>query len=148
VGAHRCGPNLHRWAWGRYDGDRRERRASRAAAVAAFEQLQRETHFELQDTLVKTFQSAARSAAARKTHPSETRAALDEYHANAHRAAVLESRVADSDIRTLVAAAIESSNSLAHASAAKIQEANDTAADALEEAILELGTLISKPPSA
>jgi hypothetical protein len=137
--------------WSRYDGDRRERRARHAAAVAAFEQLQRETHLEVQDTLTKTFHGAARAAAARQAHPSEalqTRAALDEFHIAAQRAVVLESRLADSGIRELVGAAIESSNALAHASGTKLQEATDRAASALEEAILELGTLIGQPPRA
>lgn len=128
---------------GMVDGDRRERRARDAARVAADEQLQRATHLELQDALVMTFQAAARAAVAH-----QTRDALNQYHAAAHHALVLESRVADSDIRTLVGAAIESSNSLARASKEEIQEANETAAGALEEAILELGALISRPPTA
>jgi hypothetical protein len=138
-------------AWNRHDGDRRERRARLAEALAVFEQLQRETHLELRDTLAKTVQAAARAAETRRTRASEahqTRAALDESHAAAHRAAVLESRVANSDIRMLVVAAIESSKSLAHATGAKIQEATDTAEDAMDEAILELGGLISRPPTA
>jgi hypothetical protein len=37
--------------WNRVDGDRRETRARHAAETAAFEQLQRDTHLKLQDSL-------------------------------------------------------------------------------------------------
>jgi hypothetical protein len=151
--------------WNRVDGDRRERRAAQAAALAAFERLQRETHLELQDALVKTFEAAARAAAARQAEAAvhapvqydaaaraaaadKVRATMDEFHAAAHRAAVLESRIDDSGIRELAMAAIDSSDALARASAPKIQRANDSATNALEEAILELGLLVGQRPRA
>jgi hypothetical protein len=47
--------------WNRHDGDRREHRAARAAASAAFEHLQREAHLELQDQLGKMYLAAMRA---------------------------------------------------------------------------------------
>jgi hypothetical protein len=115
--------------------------------------LQRETHLELQDSLVMTYEAAARAAAARQADVA-TRAdavvevAMGEFHAAAHRAAVLESRIEDSNIRTLATDAIASDHALARASGPKIQEAPQSAGEALEEAILELGFLIAQRPSA
>jgi hypothetical protein len=58
--------------WSRYDGDRRERRASRAAASAVFEQLQRDAHLELQALLGRLYM-AARAAEAAGLQPQRRR---------------------------------------------------------------------------
>jgi hypothetical protein len=59
----------------------------------------------------------------------------------------VESRLEDSGIRELAYDAIESTNALAHASGTQIQEATETTAERLEEAILELGALIGNGPA-
>jgi hypothetical protein len=62
--------------WNRADGDRREQRVAQAARSAAFEQLQRDTHLELQDSLLESFRAASRPAGARLAGAKSLGAAL------------------------------------------------------------------------
>jgi 3'-phosphoadenosine 5'-phosphosulfate (PAPS) 3'-phosphatase len=127
-------------AWGRYDGDRRERRASRAAATAAFEQLQRDTHLELQDALSETLRLASYSHQVRE----ERRA----FHAAYGRANVLRTRVADADARKYAHAALEACDTLAEAPIDGYEEARDLAAGTLIVAQAALSKLVRTPPNA
>jgi hypothetical protein len=85
--------------WNRVDGDRREQRAARAAAAAAFEQLQRGTHLELQDVLAAGFQAAGRFSS---NEPGTDR----DYGTAFNRANILASRIANSEIRETVSTAL------------------------------------------
>ncbi|MGH9251835.1 MAG: hypothetical protein ACRD0W_20300 [Acidimicrobiales bacterium] len=148
--------------WSRYDGDRREHRAARAAALAAFEQLQRATHLELQDVLVEMYNAASQVAAARTALPMPSfltgtgdnpvaieRQGLKAFDAGSHRALILQSRLADSEIRALVQIATRSARVLCRATTeAEEREAEDVAGEALSKALSRLGALVREPPSA
>jgi hypothetical protein len=128
-------------AWNRHDGDRRERRASRAAAAATFEQLQRETHLEVQDILTNMYRLAVRASLS--TAATET----EEFHSVAQRASALASRLADSEVRKLVGEVVVKCHAMADSdSEDELDAASDPASDALAEALAQLGALVRKPP--
>jgi uncharacterized membrane protein YccC len=130
-------------AWNRHDTDRRERRAARAAASAAFEQLQRETHLELQDAIWRMHQASLA--------PDETR--REEFRRACGRADVLESRLADPEAWRLAHLAIyKAQMSVARYVASHRSEkpmgteTYDEATVACDAAVLYLGGLLRKAP--
>jgi hypothetical protein len=127
-------------AWGRYDGDRRERRASLAAQQVAFEQLQRKTHLELQDALTETYAAAdlVRQGRADQRHTVFAPAY--------NRANVLQTRVADDEVRKLAQDAIRKCQVLAGAPQDGWEEVRKQANNAIVAAQRELGTLVRTPP--
>jgi cbb3-type cytochrome oxidase subunit 3 len=128
--------------WATY---RTERRARRAAALAAHEQLQRETHLQMQEALVEMFQAATKAVAARIVGDASE---MPEFHAAGHRAVLLESRIADEDVRTSVDNAIQSFQVLARVSSrTDVTEPGDAAADAIDETVRKLGAIVREPPS-
>jgi hypothetical protein len=133
--------------WNRVDGDRWERRAAQAAAAAAFDQLQRETHLTLQDSLAATYNAASKAAAAR-TSDSVSQADIDAYRTVTNHAVVLQSRLADTEVQAQARAAIQAAQALVSATPETgIDHAPAEAADVLETAINALGLLVSRPPS-
>jgi hypothetical protein len=132
--------------WNRVDGDRRETRARQAAATEAFEQLQRDTHLKLQDSLAATYNAASKAAAARTSGP-DSQADVDAYRTATNHAAVLLSRLADTEVQTQAREAIQAAQALFSATETGIDAARAKAADALETAINALGLLVRSPPS-
>jgi hypothetical protein len=124
--------------WNRSDGDRRERRASRAAALAAFEQLQRDTSLELQDALGLIFRTAAVGS-------------MDEYRAVAMRVTALQARLADPEARLLSVEAASKATTLSQTDPTRYSDerhkAGDEAAHAMTKAVEYLGMSIREPPS-
>jgi hypothetical protein len=106
--------------WNRVDGDRRERRAAHATATAAFEQLQRATHLEVQDVLAAAFQAAGRF----RRNEAET---ARDFGTALNRANVLASRIATSEVREMVSAALIADQALATASKDGFWEAQEQA---------------------
>jgi hypothetical protein len=128
-------------AWNRHDGDRRERRASRAAQLAAFEQLQRDTHLEMQDALAAAYQAADK---ARNKAAFERRALATPLN----RANVLQTRIADPRIRELVLKALKECQDLVMGPRDGLEETRKRAGDAAAAAEEALGRLVREPPSA
>ena len=136
-------------AWNRYDGDRRERRASRAARLVAFEQLQRETHLELQEALGDMYKAAADRAVDNAAGVETAADRIGTILITAHRVERLESRLADAEARALVSRASGLIQELADASTgAEILKASDVAEEAVDKAIRKLGEFVREPPSA
>ena len=127
--------------WNRVDGDRREQRAARAAAAAAFERLQRETHLEVQDVLAAALQAAGRFRSNEAGTDTDFGTALN-------RANILASRIANSEVRETVSTALVADQTLATASEDGFWEAHGQANDATFAAVDALGKLVRQPPSA
>ena len=127
--------------WNRYDGDRREQRASQAAQHAAFEQLQRETHLEAQDVLAAAYQAAGRFRSNEAGTDRDFGTALN-------RASILTSRIANSEVREMVSTALIATQALATASQDGFEEAQEQANGAMFAAVDALGRLVRQPPSA
>jgi hypothetical protein len=127
--------------WNRVDGDRRERRAAQAAAAAAFEQLQRDTHLEVQDVLAAALQAAGRFR--------DNEAGTDRDFGTAlNRANILASRIANPEVRETISTALIADQTLATASEDTFWEAHGQANNATFAAVDALGKLVRQPPSA
>lgn len=116
--------------------------------MAAFEQLQRETHLELQEALDDTYKAAADRAI---DHAAGVEMAdkIGTILITASRVERLESRLADAEARALVSSASPLIQALADASTgAEILKASDVAGEAVGKAIRKLGELVREPPSA
>jgi hypothetical protein len=94
----------------------------------------------MQEALVEMLQAANKAVRDASEMP--------EFNAAGRRAVLLESRIADAEVRTSVDSAIQSFRVLARGSArADATEPSDAAADAIDEAIRKLGAIVREPPS-
>jgi hypothetical protein len=141
--------------WNMHDGDRRERRATRAARSAAFEQLQRETHLELQEALGDAYKAATELAIvglAERDPESRVRTRVDHlanFLITTSRVERLESCLADDEARALASSAYGRIVAVADASDPyEVIDASDAAGEAMSRAINKLGESIREPPSA
>jgi hypothetical protein len=135
----------------------RERRSSKAAAMAAFDRLQRETSLELQQALADLYTAADRAAYYRTRslagHDGAPTQADEErwitFQTQAHKVNVLVCRLADPNIQTAVTNALELVTRLARARTTEEHRTSvDPALHANNGAIRRLGELVRQPPGA